>query len=185
MTGYEYQYEWCVVSDVDNVCGGGDDIYRGTGAKFINPGEDWNTNLTSTVNTPGNYYYKVIVYFGTEKSGSSRTFSINNPVPTSSNGSSGGGSTGGGGSNTVNNIVNNNTIKIEPVNNFSMCNGADLNRDNKVNMVDFSILLSFWKTKGPYKNICVDINQDLKVNTSDFSIMLSQWGSKGKPVKLK
>lgn len=180
LAGYEYQYEWCIVSDINNVCGGGDDVYRGTGAKFINPGEDWNTNLTSTINTPGNYYYKVIVYFGTEKSGSSRTFSI----ASDTNNQTGGGnvSTGGGGGGS--NFVNT-PSSVTPIKDVALCNGGDLNKDNKVNIVDFSILLSFWKTKGPYKNICVDINQDLKVNASDFSIMLSQWGGKGKPIKIK
>ncbi len=181
LTGYEYQYEWCVVSTVDNVCGGGDDVYRGTGAKFINPGEDWNTNLTANVNASGNYYYKVIVYFGTEKSGSSRTFTVTNTGGNTSSGiSSGSGGSGGGGSSPG--IV---IKKNEPILDVSMCNGGDINGDNKVNIVDFSILLSFWKTKAPYKNICVDINRDSQVNTSDFSIMLSQWGSKGKPIKTK
>ena len=89
LAGYEYQYEWCVVSSVNNDCGGGDDIYRGTGAKFINPGEDWNTDLTATVPVAGNYIFKTIVYFGTEKSGSSRTFTITNPPVGGGGGSSG------------------------------------------------------------------------------------------------
>ena len=167
LTGYEYQYEWCVVSDINNSCGGGDDTYRGTGAKFINPGEDWNTNLTATVPTDGNYYFKVIVYFGTEKSGSSRTFTVTGAgtvtPPTTSGGGGGGGSAAGG--------------------YVAVCTGADLNGDQKVNTVDFSILLSFWKTKPPFKNTCVDINKDGNVNTVDFSILLSQWGTKGKALK--
>jgi hypothetical protein len=170
LSGYEYQYEWCVVSDINNVCGGGDDVYRGTGAKFINPGEDWNTNLTSTVSTPGDYYYKVVVYFGTEKSGSSRTFTINSSTvtPPVNQPTSGGGGSPSGNPGTV-----------------SMCIGADLNGDQKVNTVDFSILLSFWKTKAPFKNTCVDINKDGNVNTVDFSILLSQWNTKGKAINTK
>ncbi len=176
LSGYEYQYEWCIVSDINNACGGGDDVYRGTGAKFINPGEDWNTNLTATINTPGDYYYKVVVYFGTEKSGSSRTFTINSGTvtpPVNPPTSGGGGGGGGGGSF----LGNPGTV--------SVCIGADLNGDQKVNTVDFSILLSFWKTKAPFKNTCVDINKDGNVNTVDFSILLSQWGTKGKAVNTK
>jgi len=48
---------------------------------------------------------------------------------------------------------------------------ADLNRDKKVNLVDFSILLFNWKTGDPV----ADINQDGDVNLQDFSIMLFQW----------
>ena len=52
---------------------------------------------------------------------------------------------------------------------------ADFNRDGKVNSVDFSILLSFWQKKPPFKNPYVDINKDGKVNSVDFSILLYQW----------
>ena len=48
---------------------------------------------------------------------------------------------------------------------------ADLNKDKKVNLVDFSILLFNWKTGDPV----ADINQDGDVNLIDFSIMLFQW----------
>lgn len=156
LAGYEYQYEWCVVSQVDNACGGGDDVYRGTGAKFINPGEDWNTNLTATVPTAGSYYFKVIVYFGTESSGSSRTFTISEEEDVSPIGG------GGGGGSTTRKVT-------------SSSKTADLNLDAKVNSIDFSILLSFWKTNPPFKNPRVDINKDGKVNSTDFSIMLAQW----------
>ena len=71
---YEYQYEWCVVNTEDNECGGGDDIDYASAAKLITVGEDWNTNLSATVNTIGDYWFKLVVYFGTESSGASRTF---------------------------------------------------------------------------------------------------------------
>lgn len=48
---------------------------------------------------------------------------------------------------------------------------ADLNKDKKVNIVDFSILLFNWKTSDPV----ADINQDGMVNLTDFSIMLANW----------
>lgn len=48
---------------------------------------------------------------------------------------------------------------------------ADLNKDKKVNLVDFSILLFNWKTSDPV----ADINQDGTVSLTDFSIMLANW----------
>lgn len=59
-----------------------------------------------------------------------------------------------------------------------ICVGADFNHDSKVNSIDFSIMLAFWKTLFPFKNPCVDINGDLQVNSIDFSILLYQWGQK-------
>ncbi len=50
-------------------------------------------------------------------------------------------------------------------------NRADLNRDGKVNLVDFSILLFNWKGS----DATADINQDGVVNLTDFSIMLANW----------
>jgi len=154
LTGYEYQYEWCVVADSGNPCGGGDDIYHATAAKFINPGEDFNTNLSATVPTAGNYIFKLVVYFGLENSKASRTFTA---VGGSTPPGGGGGGGGGGPASTA-------------------CNGADFNGDNFVNSVDFSILLAFWRTTPPFRNNCVDINKDNQVDSIDFSILLFQWG---------
>ncbi len=50
-------------------------------------------------------------------------------------------------------------------------NRADLNKDKKVNLIDFSILLFNWKGSDE----TADINQDGVVNLTDFSIMLSAW----------
>lgn len=54
------------------------------------------------------------------------------------------------------------------------CRGADLNFDDKINLIDFSILLYFWNQTSP-SNICSDINGDGKVNLIDFSIMMYWW----------
>ena len=48
---------------------------------------------------------------------------------------------------------------------------ADFNRDGKVNLVDFSILLFNWNTADPV----TDINGDSRVNLTDFSILLFNW----------
>jgi hypothetical protein len=47
---------------------------------------------------------------------------------------------------------------------------SDLNRDGKVNLVDFSILLTTWGEDG-----IGDINKDGTTNLADFSIMLFDW----------
>lgn len=54
------------------------------------------------------------------------------------------------------------------------CQGADLNFDGEVNIIDFSILLYFWHSTSP-ENICVDINQDGIVDLVDFSITMYYW----------
>ena len=48
---------------------------------------------------------------------------------------------------------------------------ADLNGDGKVNLVDFSIMLSHWGTNFAR----ADLSHDGTVNLVDFSILLSQW----------
>jgi hypothetical protein len=48
---------------------------------------------------------------------------------------------------------------------------ADLNKDGKVNIIDFSILLFNWGTD----DVVADINLDGSVGLTDFSIMLFYW----------
>ena len=52
---------------------------------------------------------------------------------------------------------------------------ADLNRDGRVNLVDFSILLFWWGTDGGNSDPPADINRDGVVNLVDFSILLFNW----------
>jgi cysteine-rich repeat protein len=47
----------------------------------------------------------------------------------------------------------------------------DINKDEKVNIVDFSILLFYWGTS----EVTCDFNIDGKINLTDFSIMLYSW----------
>lgn len=54
-------------------------------------------------------------------------------------------------------------------------NNTDLNKDGKVNLVDFSILLFWWNTDGGTSNPSADINGDGKVSLTDFSILLFNW----------
>lgn len=173
--GYEYHYEWCVVSESTNACGGGDDVFYGSASKYINSGTDWNTNLSATVSTIGSYYFKLVVYYGAEQSGASRTFTTQAAVvtPPSEGGGVGGGGGGGGFIIQPTPISTSTTIL-----NAGTCKGADFNFDSKVNSIDFFILLAFWKTSPPFRNPCVDINGDQRVNSVDFSILMFQWGKK-------
>jgi len=162
LSGNEYEYQWCVVSDASDPCGSGNNVFDATAAKYINQGEDFNTTLTATVPNPGDYYFKVIVYFGTENSGASRSFTAVAGTPVVPPVTPPGGGGGGGGGPPV------------PGN----CRRADFNCDGKVNSIDFSILLYYWKSKPPFGNPRVDINKDGKVDSVDFSIMLYEWDKK-------
>ncbi len=52
---------------------------------------------------------------------------------------------------------------------------SDLNRDGKVNLIDFSILIFWWNTPGGNSNPPADINQNGRVSLEDFSILLFNW----------
>lgn len=52
---------------------------------------------------------------------------------------------------------------------------SDLNRDGKVNLIDFSILIFWWGTDGGGSNPPADINKNGKVGLEDFSILLFNW----------
>lgn len=60
-------------------------------------------------------------------------------------------------------------LGMPPVINY--CERADLNKDGRVNLTDFSILLYHWQTSEPSS----DINLDGIVNLTDFSIMMYCW----------
>jgi len=51
------------------------------------------------------------------------------------------------------------------------CPKADLNKDKMVDLIDFSILLHWWRRN----NSCADQNQDGIVDLQDFSIMMYHW----------
>lgn len=164
----EYQYEWCVVTNQDDSCGDPNNISYSSAAKLITKGADWVTDLNATVPTVGNYWFKLVVHYGINRSVASQSFTA---ITSSSGGGSGGsgGGGGGGGSSTPT------PTPVVPVNN-KICNGADFSHDGVVNSVDFSILLYFWKTNYPFSNPCVDLNADKKVDSVDFSILLYNWG---------
>lgn len=163
----EYQYEWCVVANQNDSCGDPGNIFYASAAKLIVKGQDWVTDLNAGVPDAGNYWFKLVVHFGTNRSVASQSFTATSRSNPGGGGSSSGGGGGGGNSTPV--------PVVTPVNNKT-CNGADFNHDGIVNAIDFSILLYFWHTKYPFSNPCVDLNGDKKVDTIDFSIMLYNWG---------
>jgi hypothetical protein len=77
---YEYHYEYCIVSDQYDQCGGNNDVDYASGSKLLQAGETWNPKFTLSVPEEGDYYFKVVVYWGTEKSGASRKFTAIPPV---------------------------------------------------------------------------------------------------------
>ncbi len=52
---------------------------------------------------------------------------------------------------------------------------SDLNRDGRVNLTDFSILIFWWQTNGGDSNPPADINNNGNVGLEDFSILLFNW----------
>ena len=52
---------------------------------------------------------------------------------------------------------------------------SDLNRDGKVNLVDFSILIFWWQGTGGNSEPPADINGNGRVGIEDFSILLFNW----------
>ncbi len=54
---------------------------------------------------------------------------------------------------------------------------SDLNRDGRVNLIDFSILIFWWQTNGGDSDPPADINGNGRVSLEDFSILLFNWTS--------
>ncbi len=94
----EYQYEYCIVTNQSNPCGGGDDIDYRSAAKLIAQGQTFNPFLTLNANTTGRYYFKLVVYYGVEASGASIICdAVPEPPPSVPSGVAGGGGGGSGG----------------------------------------------------------------------------------------
>ena len=54
-------------------------------------------------------------------------------------------------------------------------NNSDLNRDGRVDLIDFSILIFWWQTNGGDSDPPADINGNGNVSLEDFSILLFNW----------
>ncbi|PIV43335.1 MAG: hypothetical protein COS26_00685, partial [Candidatus Nealsonbacteria bacterium CG02_land_8_20_14_3_00_40_11] len=75
--GYEYHYEYCIVDTFENPCGGSDDIAYRQDVVWIGPEQNWTwtdyLTLDEVYNT-GTYWFKLVVYWGTERSTAIRQF---------------------------------------------------------------------------------------------------------------
>ena len=88
----EYQYEYCIVRDQANQCGGNDDEDYSSGAKLISPGQTFNPLLALSLENTGTYFFKLVVYYGVEASGASKQFeAVGQATQAVSSVSSGGG----------------------------------------------------------------------------------------------
>ena len=129
-SGYEYKYSYCVVSTENNPCGGGNDVFYNSGSKYLNAGESWIKNFNATVPDPGTYWFKVVVQWGTEKSGATQIFTT--------------GSVACLGDYNLDGWVNLTDFSIMLFY-WNQYNPAhDLSGDGYVNLTDFSILLFHW-----------------------------------------
>jgi len=130
-TPYEYQYAYCVVDDPSNQCGGGDDTFYGMDAKYLLAGQSWTTNLNATVPIPGLYWFKLIVYWGTEMSAAVQQFTaVSAPICLGDLNSDG--------------WVDLTDFSILLFYWQTTHPLADLNNDGIVNLTDFSIMLFHW-----------------------------------------
>ena len=160
----DFYYVYCIVSSENNLCGGADDVDSASDTAYINAGSFVNLSLTlDEVPTAGTYSFKVKARALAESNWAASTEQFTAESGTGTPPAGGGG--GGGGA----------TIITAPTVTDDSDNRADFNGDGKVNSIDFSILLFFWKTLPPFANTRVDVNKDNKVDSVDFSILLYQW----------
>jgi len=68
----EYRYEYCIVSNLEDKCE--NSIYRSSETVFIPSGQSWITDLILNIRNPGEYWFKVNMYYGSEKSTDSIKF---------------------------------------------------------------------------------------------------------------
>ena len=128
---YEYKYAYCVVSNQSNQCGGGDDTFYAQDSKKLLAGESWTTDLDAIVPNPGTYYFKLIVYWGTERSAAVRQFTATS------------------GAVCLGDLNSDGWVDLTDFSillfYWNTSNPiADLNDDGIVNLTDFSIMLFHW-----------------------------------------
>ena len=74
-SAYEYPYEYCIVSTITEQCGNANNVAYGSGFKLLSAGQSWNSILSLNIPASGNYWFKVLVHYGTQQSGASESFS--------------------------------------------------------------------------------------------------------------
>jgi archaellum component FlaC len=88
----EYQYEYCIVSDQSNQCGGNDDISFGSASKRVMAGETFTTDVSLGIPGTGTYWFKITATYGGESSSASQQFTVSSAQPQTFSVSGGGGS---------------------------------------------------------------------------------------------
>jgi hypothetical protein len=71
---YEYEYTWCITTSEGMPCSSDGDVFDSTAAKLIKAGTNFDTVLTSTVPTPGNYWFTIIADYGSASSTATQSF---------------------------------------------------------------------------------------------------------------
>jgi hypothetical protein len=71
---YEYEYTWCITASAGVPCSSGTDVFSATAAKLIKAGTNFDTILTSTVPTPGSYWFTIIADYGSASSTATQSF---------------------------------------------------------------------------------------------------------------
>jgi len=184
-SGSDFYYVYCIVDSEENLCGGDDDTDYKSMTEYITAGQTLSRSLSLDVPAAGTYWFKLKARALNEVNwaASAEQFVAEIEVApscgdASCNGSetcsscatdcgqcnNGGGGGGGGGGGAPPPAENENRSP------------ADFGNDGRVDSVDFSILLYFWRTEPPFANPYVDINGDAKVDSVDFSILLYHWG---------
>jgi Dockerin type I domain len=79
---------------------------------------------------------------------------------------------------TIGFVVGNQTVMKKPGTKSGECPlgpKGDLNCDNRINLVDFSIMAYWYKRPLSGRGLKADLNHDTKVNLTDFSILAANW----------
>ena len=166
----EYQYEYCIVSEQTNQCGGGDDAAYKSAAKLINAGQSFNTLLNLTITSSGDYYFKVVVYYGTEKSGASELFTATGEggattttTTIAPSGGTGGGGGGGG-------------VSISPAIKFGIDISGDVGDKVSISAIEGGVLSLTFDGSSQYSTATIDSITDkevtLTLRTSPITIKL-------------
>lgn len=176
---YEYFYEWCVISNPGDACSSGHNAYYASASKLILMGQSWNTTLTATVLSPGVYYFKTTVYFGSNASTASYQFTTTSSSGTGGGNSVGGGGSGGGGGGAITTTVT--SLVITP--HVSIATApivrGDFTGHGKVDISDFSVLLSYWGKPPPASKPWINLSKKGTIGMVDFSILLYLMGKHG------
>ena len=130
-------------------------------------------NQTHTYVAPGTYTISLVLtdQYGLTSNASNNVTAISTPAVTPPSGGGGGGSGAGG----VSVYGTGYYVGSVPLDSLGKVKG-DINRDGKVDMFDFNILLVQWGKTG--NNLSADLNSDGVVDIIDFNQLQVYWSNK-------